>query len=184
MYNISLILSHVMLVYFVNLNIMCLWIFCLCCIIHWLCHIFPNCNILWANTKSNVDTILLLQKKAIRLCTNSYYRDHSNPLFAKLKTLKAGDIHILQIALFMFRLQHGQLPSYFSPLFNLNKDIHSYPTRQTDKFHLRNPKTVLALKSIRHTGPDIWNSLPNEIRNLNTLYSFKKAVKTMLLCKY
>ena len=70
---------------------------------------------MWANTKSNVDTILLLQKKAIRVCTNSRYRDHSNPLFAKLKTLKAGDINILHNAIFMFRLQNSQLPSYFPP---------------------------------------------------------------------
>ena len=105
-------------------------------------------------------------------------------LFAKLKTLKAGDINTLQNAIFMFCLQNGQLPSYFPPLFNLNRHINSYPTWQTNNFHLRNPKTVLALKSIRHTGPDIWNSLPIEIRNLNTLYSFKKAVKTMLLCTY
>ena len=49
----------------------------------------------------------------IRVCTNSRYRDHSNPLFAKLKTLKAGDINILQNAIFMFRLQNSQLPSYF-----------------------------------------------------------------------
>ena len=32
----------------------------------------------------------------------------------------------------MFRLQNGLLPSYFPPLFNLYKTIHSYPTRQTD----------------------------------------------------
>lgn len=142
------------------------------------------CNIIWANSKSNNDTILLLQKKAVRLCTNSSYRDHSDPLFSTLQTLKVDDINILQIALFMFRLQNGHLPSYFLPLFNMNKDIHSYPTRQTDKFHLRNPKTALASKSIRHTGPDVWNSLPTEIRNLKSIYSFRKAVKTMLLCKY
>ena len=71
------------------------------------------CNIIWANSKSNVDTILLLQKKAMRLCTDSSYRDHTNPLFSKLKTLKVDDIYILQIALFMIRLQNGLLPSYF-----------------------------------------------------------------------
>ena len=81
----------------------------------------------------------IVTNKAIRICTDSRYRDHSNPLFAKLKTLTAGEINILQNANFMFRLQSSQLPSYFLSLFNLNRHIHSYPTRQANDFHVRNP---------------------------------------------
>ena len=69
------------------------------------------CNIVWATAKSHIDSILLLQKKAIRICTNSGNRDHSDPLFVELKTLKVNDINFLQNSLFMFRLYNGQLPS-------------------------------------------------------------------------
>ena len=54
------------------------------------------CNIVWGNcglTKTN--SILLLQKRALRLITNSHYFANSEPLFYKLKSLKVNDIHIL-----------------------------------------------------------------------------------------
>ena len=142
------------------------------------------CNILWADSKVYTDKMLLLQKKAIRVCSNVGYREHSDPLFAKLKTLKVSDINFLQKALFMFRLYNDLLPSNFPSLFRLNKDIHTYPTRQSNKYHLSNPKTAMAMKSIRHSGPDIWNSLSVDIRNSKSIHSFKKSVKSMLLSKY
>ena len=40
--------------------------------------------------------MLLLQYKAIRVCTNDGYREHSYPPFAELKTLKVPDINFLQ----------------------------------------------------------------------------------------
>ena len=43
------------------------------------------------------NTILLFQKKAVRMCINLFYRDYSNPFFLKLETLKVNDINILQI---------------------------------------------------------------------------------------
>ena len=142
------------------------------------------CNILWADSKVYTDKMLLLQKKAIRVCTNAGYRDHTDPLFARLKTLKVTDINFLQKALFMFRLHNDSLPSHFPPMFCLNRNIHTYPTRQSNKYHLCNPKTTMAMKSIRHSGPDIWNSLSVDIRNLKSVYTFKKSVKSILLSKY
>ena len=55
------------------------------------------CNIVWGNchtTKFN--HILLLRKKAVRICTNL---SHTNPLFHRLKVFKIHDINTLQIAI-------------------------------------------------------------------------------------
>ena len=65
------------------------------------------------NSIGNTETILLLLNKDVRLCTNSSFRDHTNPLFLKLKTLKVDDIYILQTGIFMFQLNNRQLPPYF-----------------------------------------------------------------------
>ena len=68
------------------------------------------CNIIWATHKCNTNRILMLQKKSIRVCTDAGYRDHTDPLFATIKTLKISDIHYIQKSLFMFRLKSGILP--------------------------------------------------------------------------
>ena len=117
---------------------------------------------------------MLLQKKAVRICTNSTYLSHTNPLFHKLKVFKIHDINTLQIALFMFKYNKELLPPVFSNFFSYNKNIHSYPTRSRNDIHLNNPKNLLAHKSLRHHGPEIWNSLPVDIKSEILLNTFKK----------
>ena len=143
------------------------------------------CNIVWGNcgiTKLNI--ILLLQKKAVRICTNSSYITHTNPLFHALKVLKIHDINVLQTGIFMFKYTHNSLPQVFSNLFSFNSNLHQYPTRNRDNIHLNNPKILLAHKSLRHYGPDVWNALPTHMKQLSYLNNFKRKLKIMKIIEY
>ena len=143
------------------------------------------CNLVWAtSTKDKINSIFLLQKKALRICTGSQYLAHTNPLFYELKTLKIFDIHVLQSLLFMYKYTNNLLPNSFQIFFILNSTIHSYPTRNSSNFHLVNPKLLIAQKSIRHHGPDLWNLLPDSIKSCSTTYSFKATLKRKLLSEY
>ena len=84
----------------------------------------------------------------------------------------------------MYKYTFQQLPPSFQNTFTFNSSIHSYPTRRSTDYHLVNPKLILALKSIKHHGPDVWNSLPNNLKHNLSLYSFKAHFKKMLLSKY
>ena len=117
-------------------------------------------NIAWGNgNKTHLDSILVLQKRAIRLCANTHYLANTNPIFKRLGLLKITDINFLQTAVFMFKLRKNLIPVSFKNMFISNSQIHSYNTRTCDNFHLFNPRTALAQKSIRHRGPDVWHSL-------------------------
>ena len=143
------------------------------------------CNTVWGNCSSTkINALLLLQKRALRVITHSKYLDHTDPLFRRLKTLKVHDIHTLQTSIFMYRLTQKKLPTLFYNTFKLNSNIHSYPTRRSNDYHLENPKIILAQKSIRHHGPDIWNSLPSEIKRSSSLHSFKALLKNNLISRY
>ena len=123
------------------------------------------CNIVWANSnKTRIQSVHLLQKRALRICTHSHYLSRSEPLFQNLKTLKIHDIHTLQSAIFMFKYTTNTLPSSFHNLYSANFNFHSYPTRHSKDYHLSNPKLIIAQKSIRHHGPDVWNKLPQQIK--------------------
>ena len=142
-------------------------------------------NVVWGNCcKTKIDSLFLLQKRAIRTITSSRYLSHTEPLFYRLKTLKIQDIHILQTGIFMYKYTYNQLPSLFHNTYNLNSNIHTYPTRRSTDYHLTNPKIILAQKSIRHHGPDVWNNLPNYIKDCSSLFSFKASLKKYLLLKY
>ena len=74
------------------------------------------------------------------------------------------EINDLQTAIFMFKYVKGVLPPIFRNFFTYNRNIHSYPTRTCNNIHLNNPKTLIAHKSLRHHGPDIWNNLLNCVK--------------------
>ena len=143
------------------------------------------CNIVWGScSQTKINSLLLLQKKAVRICNHSSYLAHTTPIFKNLKILTLNDIHTLHTSIFMYKYTTNLLPPSFSNFFNYNANIHSYPTRHSSDFHLTNPKTLIAQKSIRHHGPDIWNSLPQPLKRKTSLSSFKAATKKSLLSQY
>ena len=143
------------------------------------------CNLAWGNcgsTKTN--SLLLLQKRALRIITNSRYLAPTDPLFSQLKTLKVHDIHSLQTAIFMHKYTFNQLPTVFDNFFTPNSNIHSYPTRHSSDYHLENPRIILAQKSLKHHGPDVWNSLSDNLKQCKKINVFKKQFKEILINQY
>ena len=59
--------------------------------------------IVWGNTySSNLQPLIILQKKAIRIITFSDFRAHTSPIFKQLSLLRLCDVVELQTALFMY----------------------------------------------------------------------------------
>jgi len=57
------------------------------------------------------------------------------------------------------------LPSHFVTYFQINSAVHSYNTRHLqDYLNIPSIRTAKRLKTLRHSGPRIWNSLPSEIK--------------------
>jgi len=72
-----------------------------------------------------------IAKKSIRIIARtkcSYWHDTAltAPLFAMLKLLNVYDIHKLQVASFMFTVNHYILPVYFCNMFTVNCNIHMH----------------------------------------------------------
>ncbi len=80
------------------------------------------CTSLWANSYnySHLHKLRLLQKKAIRILSNTDYRAHSSKLFLKLKWLKLDDIITFQLGTFMYKLKNNKLPSIIPHMFITN----------------------------------------------------------------
>lgn len=143
------------------------------------------CNIIWASTGiTKIEPFHKLQKKALRICTNSPYLAHSRPLFHRLKTLNIYDINTLQIASLMFRVQKKLLPDKICNIFIVNKNIHSYNTRSIDNFHYSKAHSQSLLHSVRHHGPRVWNNLSDEIKSSTLCTSFKSKLKKTLINLY
>ena len=79
---------------------------------------------------SFLSDVTKLQKRAVRIITNSNCNSHSEPLFKELELLKLQDLFTLILLKFHFNYCHNRLPQYFqSFVFNRQLDLHQHNTR-------------------------------------------------------
>ena len=79
------------------------------------------CNLVWGSTyKANLQRIVILQKRVIRIVNKAYYNAHTEPIFKKLNLLKFQDIHLMHLGQFMFSFKNAPLPRNFENRLTIN----------------------------------------------------------------
>ena len=82
------------------------------------------CNLVWGSTyKTNLQRIIILQKRVIRMVNKSYYNAHTESIFKKLNLLKFLGIHLIHLGQFMFSFKNAILPRKFENIFTINNQI-------------------------------------------------------------
>ena len=143
-----------------------------------LIHSYLNYNISsYAGTyDSHINRLLLLQKRAIRIINKSSFLAHTDPLFYSCKILKVYDMYRLNIGLYMY--DNWETGSYF------RSHNHDYNTRNHNSLVPSAARLTVTQNSISVVGPNIWNSIPLEIRLSPTRNIFKNRLKAHFLLNY
>ena len=77
----------------------------------------------------------------------------------------------------MFKVSKGLCPEIVKGLFQCRNEI-PYNLRQRSQFHIPLVRTVFnSTESIKFLGPKIWGLIPDEMKELENLWQFKKAIK-------
>ena len=141
--------------------------------------------LIWGNTcKSYLDKLVKLKTWAIRTISNSHYRSHTAPLFAKYNFLTITDMNTMELGVFMFKYSINDLPVAFKTFFSKRSDVHNYPTRHGNDFNMTNNKKTFSDRAIRTNGPILWNSLPKNMKQSNSLKHFRTQLKQSLIQIY
>ena len=94
-----------------------------------LTHLMYCCEI-WGNTHlTNIQCIILIQRRVIRLIHGANRWDHTNNLFYEYRILKFNNIVEVKTVLFMFDACHNVLPYDLQQLFI--KSMPLYSARRT-----------------------------------------------------
>ena len=136
---------------------------------------------------SNFDSLLAIQNKFLQIINFSNQYDSPHPLYSTSKILKVNDLHKLQLASFVYESYMQQNPGEFHSYFTDVTKVHSYSTRQAsdkDLFIPRKNTTQYGLYSVRYAGASLWNSIPIDIRNKSSVYSFCKSLKQYYINLY
>jgi hypothetical protein len=137
--------------------------------------------ILSSNSAQNFNRIKLIQKKAIRIITNSSYTAHTAPIFASLQILPYELLIKQAKLLFMHSVEHRYAPLSFANVWTKNAaNQGDRPLRNAADFALPNPRTEQFKKSPLYSLPLEWNRM-DENKYIQQRTIFKTCVKYKLL---
>ena len=131
-----------------------------------------------------MDRILKLQKRAIRIVTDSDRKALSKPLFQRLGWVTVTQRADYQTAVLVFKSLRGLAPNYLRNLFSYRVVEHDHCLRSS----LQN--NILSVPNIRgngfkssfsYKGSVTWNSLPDTVRLTTDIDSFKRLCKKHIL---
>ena len=135
-------------------------------------------------TCTNIKKVQVQQNRALKILFNRDYFTSTSVLHKDLNILLVKDIYRQSIVKFVYKYNAENLPSIFDQMFSVNSMIHNHNTRQTKNIHSLNPINKLGESLTRHQGTVLWNSLPQELRQAETIKSFSKKFKKYILQNY
>ena len=150
--------------------------------------VLPHLNysiLVWGHNHTKVQK---LQKKIIRIISNSKYNAHTDPIFKSMNLLKITDILHLKALLFYYKYTKNTLPEYMLhlPLIPGN-EIHTHNTRSSQQLRPNSSNMRLTERCIDIFVPKIINSTQQNI--VEKIYShciegFKFHVKFNFISQY
>src|SRR6218665_143885 len=109
---------------------------------------------------------------------------HTEAKFLELGILKFTNINIYLIGNFVYRFCNNLLPPYFNSFLIKIHVVHDHYTRNRDNFAIQYARTDYRKFSLRCRGPEVWNLIPLNLRDLKTFYSFKRNWKKYMIHDY
>jgi hypothetical protein len=150
--------------------------------------VLPHFNyglLLWGSRSNKVFPI---QKKVIRILTNSKYNAHTSGLFKQLNILRISDMYTLNLYKLCYKFCNGLIPSHFEKLlYNPSDQDHPYSTRYHDQFRIPRVRHEFAKRRMSYQFPSALNTMSPAIKekiSTHCFIGFKKYAKLFFLQTY
>ena len=142
---------------------------------------YNYCNLIWGSAaNTHLNSLILLQKKSIRIISKVGFYEHTEPLFNEHKVLTVPKIYNYNCAKFIYQCYNNNTYSNFKDKLKTNSEYHGYNTRS--KHLLRKPRQRLSkfTHSFVYNGIELWNLLPERVKTVNSFDSFKILSKKLI----
>ena len=97
-------------------------------------------------------------------------------IFKKFQILKLRDIYKFQVSVYMFKiLEYNDCPTLISDL-SLEYPNHNYQTRTRNNLINVIPRVNTVRRNFTFQFTDVWNELPEHLKNHSSVNSFKKRL--------
>ena len=128
--------------------------------------------------KTNILKVQRLQNFAGKVAVGgARKRDHASPIIRSLKWLCMDKKYIYEICILIFKVKAHETPEW---LFELQTASEvrgaAVTTRQNNHLFIPRTRTNYGGRNLYVEGPRIWNSLPDDIMNCQSLSCFKRKL--------
>ena len=134
-------------------------------------------NTIWGNSaKSHLNLIQVTQNRLIRILWGNH-EIKTCEMFSKLRILNIHQINNFSINCLMFKIMNNLAPKSLIDIIN-KYQYSTKKTYNTRKYFIYRPQFTLAIscRCFAWIGPQIWNNLPNHIRNADSQKSFRRLL--------
>ena len=127
-----------------------------------------------------INKLQRIQNSLARIVLQSDCQAHAKPLLRQLHWLPVQSRSRFKLATITYKAHSTNCPQYLALFTHYHRPVRSL--RSSDQHYLLPTKcnTVFGSRSFR--SPSIWNSIPLEIRSLQTIEAFKRNLKTHYFC--
>ena len=134
-------------------------------------------------TQEKCNKLQSLQNRAVRLLTGSGPREHRDTMFKKLNWMTLKNRRIEHKCVLLYKSLHNMAPQYLTNQFHSNSQCHAYNTRNSRKLRVDKVKTAYYSRSFRISAVKLYNDLPENISQADTLETFKSQIHNHFLNK-
>jgi hypothetical protein len=131
--------------------------------------------------KSLTNRIQRVQNTAARIIARTPKHHHITPILAELHWLPISARIEYKILLYVYKVLAGTAPVYLKEL--VEQRVPARSLRSSNSSQLVVPRTrtkSYGERAFRSAAARLWNSLPPHMRNITTVSSFKRTLKTHL----
>ena len=137
---------------------------------------FGYCPLIWMlHSRKLNNRINRIHEKSLRLV----YNDDASSFEDLLKRDNSFTIHqtnLQSLAIELYKAVNSLSPEFMKEIFPVKSETR-YCSRQV--FITKNIRTVQSgSETLTYLGPKLWLLIPDEIKNVKTLYEFKRKIKT------
>ena len=108
------------------------------------------------------------------------YNNNTSTYEELLETDNSLSVHfrnVQALVIELYKVVNGFSPDIMKDIFPLNENL-CYNTKNKRTFHSRDIRTVhFGSETLSHLAPKIWELVPEEIKKLESVASFKNAIK-------
>ena len=123
------------------------------------------------------------RKKLVRIVTCSPFRAHTEPLIVANRILNVYDISAYVTGTLMYEYMCGDAPSSLHDFFQTNSAVHSHDTRFSNHIHVPYGRLDIRRFSFKISGGNLWNSLPDMLKNPTQSICLKGILEIICLIK-